>query len=113
MLTSLLPIHQPTNICRYSFPLEDPTASKQVLDRMLETSVPVLVKEFFAVSLEFCKQFHDLIIMKEQYLDPAPVFRQTSYLTITLNMTLGSSVTGFYGMRMVSLLCIITYLCIV
>ena len=31
---------------------------------------------------------------------------------MTLNMSLGSSVTGFCGMRIVLLLCIITYLCV-
>jgi hypothetical protein len=35
-----------------------------VLDRVLETSVPVPVKELFAVSPEFRKQFHDLTTTK-------------------------------------------------
>jgi hypothetical protein len=35
-----------------------------VLDQVLETSVPVPVKELFAVSPEFKKQFRDLTTMK-------------------------------------------------
>jgi hypothetical protein len=49
---------------RYSFPLEDDTAPKRVLNWVLETSVPVPVKELFAVSPEFRKQFHDLTMTK-------------------------------------------------
>jgi hypothetical protein len=48
---------------RYSFPLENDTTPKRVLDRVLETSVPVQVKELFAVSPEFRKQFCDLTTM--------------------------------------------------
>jgi hypothetical protein len=49
---------------RYSFPLEDDTTPKRVLDQVLETSIPVPVKELFAVSLEFRKQFRDLTTTK-------------------------------------------------
>jgi hypothetical protein len=49
---------------RYSFPLEDNTTPKRVLDQVLETSVPVPVKELFAVSPEFRKQFHNLTMTK-------------------------------------------------
>jgi hypothetical protein len=50
---------------RYLFPLEDDTAPKRVLDWVLETSVPVPVKELFAVSPEFRKQFCDLTTTKQ------------------------------------------------
>jgi hypothetical protein len=56
--------YSPAGQYRYSFPLEDDTAPKRVLDRVLETSVPVPVKELFAVSLEFRKQFHNLTMTK-------------------------------------------------
>jgi hypothetical protein len=47
--------YSPAGQYRYSFLLEDNTAPKRVLDRVLETSVPVPVKELFAVSPEFQK----------------------------------------------------------
>jgi hypothetical protein len=49
---------------RYSFPLEDDTTPKRVLDWVLETSIPVPVKELFAVSPEFRTQFRDLTMTK-------------------------------------------------
>ncbi|KAF9232558.1 hypothetical protein BU15DRAFT_67348 [Melanogaster broomeanus] len=48
----------------YSFPLEDETAPKQVLDRVLESTVPVPVKDLFAVSPDFWKQFRDMTTTK-------------------------------------------------
>jgi hypothetical protein len=57
--------YSPASQYRYSFPLEDDTTPKRVLDQVLETSVPVPVKELFAVSPEFRKQFHDLTTMKQ------------------------------------------------
>jgi hypothetical protein len=56
--------YSPAGQYRYSFLLEDDTAPKRVLDRVLETSVPVPVKELFAVSPEFRKQFCDLTTTK-------------------------------------------------
>jgi hypothetical protein len=56
--------YSPTSQYRYSFPLENDTTPKRVLDRVLETSVPVPVKELFAVLPEFRKQFRDLTMMK-------------------------------------------------
>jgi hypothetical protein len=56
--------YSPAGQYRYSFPLEDDTAPKRVLDQVLETSVPVPVKELFAVSPEFRKQFRDLTTTK-------------------------------------------------
>jgi hypothetical protein len=47
--------YSPASQYRYSFLLEDDTTPKRVLDRVLETSVPVPVKELFAVSPEFRK----------------------------------------------------------
>ena len=46
------------------FPLEDKEAPRQVLDRVLDTAVPVPVKDLFAVSPEFRKQFRDLTMVK-------------------------------------------------
>jgi hypothetical protein len=56
--------YSPAGQYRYSFPLEDDTAPKRVLDQVLETSVPVPVKELFAVSPEFRKQFRNLTTTK-------------------------------------------------
>ena len=45
---------------RYLFPLEDKTAPKHLLDRVLATTVPVLVQELIAVAPEVRKQLKDL-----------------------------------------------------
>ena len=49
---------------RYSFPLEDKTAPKRLLDRVLATTVPVLVRELIAVAPEVRKQLKDLSMAK-------------------------------------------------
>ncbi|KAF9231666.1 hypothetical protein BU15DRAFT_82127 [Melanogaster broomeanus] len=49
---------------RYLFPLEDKTAPKRVLERVLESTVPILVKDLFAVSPDFQKQFRDMTMTK-------------------------------------------------
>ena len=49
---------------RYSFPLEDKTAPKCLLDRVLTTTIPVPVQEFIAVVPEVHKQLKDLSMAK-------------------------------------------------
>ncbi|KIK80802.1 hypothetical protein PAXRUDRAFT_157652 [Paxillus rubicundulus Ve08.2h10] len=49
---------------RFSFGLEDDTAPKRVLDRVLEASIPVPVRDLFAVSPDFRKQFCDMTTTK-------------------------------------------------
>jgi len=46
------------------FPLEDEEAPRRVLDQVLDTAVLVPVKDLFAVSPKFWKQFHDLTMVK-------------------------------------------------
>ena len=49
---------------RYLFPLEDETAPKRLLDRVLATTVPVPVRELIAVAPKVCKQLKDLSTAK-------------------------------------------------
>ena len=49
---------------RYSFPLEDKTTLKCLLDQVLATTMPVLVRELIAVAPEVCKQVKDLSTAK-------------------------------------------------
>ena len=49
---------------RYSFPLEDKTAPKCLLDRVLTTTIPVPVQELIAVAPEVHKQLKDLSMAK-------------------------------------------------
>ena len=46
------------------FPLKDKSAPRQVLDRVVDTSVPIPVKDLIAASPEFRKQFQDLTTVK-------------------------------------------------
>ena len=46
------------------FPLEDKSTPRQVLDQVLDTSVPIPVKDLIAASPEFRKQFRDLTTVK-------------------------------------------------
>ncbi|KIK75472.1 hypothetical protein PAXRUDRAFT_18975 [Paxillus rubicundulus Ve08.2h10] len=48
----------------FSFGLEDNTASKHVLNWVLKASIPVPVRDLFAVSPDFRKQFHDMTMTK-------------------------------------------------
>ena len=54
----------PSGQFRCSFPLEDKTAPKRLLDRVLATTVPVPVRELIAVAPDVCKQLKDLAIAK-------------------------------------------------
>ena len=55
---------RPSGQIRYSFPLEDETTPKRLLDRVLVTTVPVPVREPIAVAADICKQPKDLAIAK-------------------------------------------------
>ena len=46
------------------FLLEDESVFKHVLKKVLQMSVPVMVKDICTVALEFCKQFHKLTTTK-------------------------------------------------
>ena len=46
------------------FPLKDKSAPRRVLDRVVDTSVPIPVKDLIAASPEFRKQFQDLTMVK-------------------------------------------------
>ena len=52
---------------RYSFPLEDETAPKHLLDQVLATTILVPVQELIAVAPEVCKQLKDLCIDGKVY----------------------------------------------
>ena len=54
----------PSSQYRYSFPLEDETASKRMLDNVLAASIEVPVKDLFAVAPDFRKQFHEITVTK-------------------------------------------------
>ncbi|KIK77547.1 hypothetical protein PAXRUDRAFT_106373, partial [Paxillus rubicundulus Ve08.2h10] len=54
----------PSTQYRLSFGLEDDTAPKCILDRVLKASIPVPVKDLFVVSPDFRKQFHDMTMTK-------------------------------------------------
>ena len=49
---------------RYSFPLEDETTSKRLLDQVLATTIPVPVQELIAVASKVHKQLKDLSMAK-------------------------------------------------
>ena len=54
----------PSRQFRYSFPLEDETAPKHLLDQVLVTTVPVLVRELITVAPDVRKQLKDLATAK-------------------------------------------------
>jgi hypothetical protein len=89
----------PPNQYRYSFPLEDETAPKRVLERVLEASIPVPVKDLFAVSPDFRKQFHDMTTTKRV---TAPLVAHASMPTVCMHELSGrnpGSVAQEYGDR--------------
>ena len=55
----------PTNQYKYSFLLEDKTAPQCILDCILNTSIPVPIKDLFAVLLDICKHFCNLTTVKQ------------------------------------------------
>ena len=74
------PTFIPSAQFKYSFPLEDEEAPRRVLDRILDTAVLVPVKDLFAVSPEFWKQFRDLTIVK-RVTNPSTNLVQVSELS--------------------------------
>ncbi|KIO10456.1 hypothetical protein M404DRAFT_21382, partial [Pisolithus tinctorius Marx 270] len=58
------PVARNQNQYHYVFPLEDEAVPKRIVERVLETSVAMPVKELFAVAPEFCKQFRDITMVK-------------------------------------------------
>ncbi|KIJ12985.1 hypothetical protein PAXINDRAFT_14199 [Paxillus involutus ATCC 200175] len=87
----------PPNQYRYSFALEDETAPKQVLKRVLEASIPVPVKDLFAVSPDFRKQFCDMTTTKRV---TAPLVAHASMPTVYMHKLSGrnpGSVAQEYG----------------
>ncbi|KAF8547109.1 hypothetical protein OG21DRAFT_1490501 [Imleria badia] len=54
----------PTGQFRYSCPIEDETAPRRILDWVLETTVPIPVKDLLSVALEFHKQLRELATTK-------------------------------------------------
>ncbi|KIN93442.1 hypothetical protein M404DRAFT_45879, partial [Pisolithus tinctorius Marx 270] len=61
---TLYPAARNQNQYHYSFPLKDEAAPKHIVERVLETSVAMPVKELFAVAPEFRKQFRDITMAK-------------------------------------------------
>ena len=55
---------KPQGQFRYLFPLEDKTAPKRLLDRVLATTIPVSVRALIAVAPEVRKQLKDLSTAK-------------------------------------------------
>jgi hypothetical protein len=83
----------PATQYRYTFALEDDTAPQRVLDRVLEASIPVPVKDLFAVSPDFRKHFRDVTTTK----------RVTSTGVVQVNELSGrdpGSVSREYGDRL-------------
>ena len=54
----------PSSQYRYSFPLEDETASKRMLDNVLAANIKVPVKDLFTVAPDFWKQFCEITVTK-------------------------------------------------
>ncbi|KIO04276.1 hypothetical protein M404DRAFT_26467 [Pisolithus tinctorius Marx 270] len=61
---TLYPAARNQNQYCYSFPLKDEATPKHIVERVLETSVAMPVKELFAVAPEFHKQFRDITMAK-------------------------------------------------
>ena len=54
----------PSRQFRYVCPIKDETTPHRILDKMLETTVPVPVKDLLLVALEFRKHLHELATTK-------------------------------------------------
>ena len=61
---NLPPSFVPISQYKYSFPLEDKSMPACILSQVLDSSVPVPVKDLFMVLPEFQKQFWDLTMVK-------------------------------------------------
>ena len=70
----ILPANQPLVPAaqyQYSFPMEDDTVPRQVLDWVLGSNVPVPVKDLLIVAPEFRKQLRELITVKRVMTNPS------------------------------------------
>ena len=54
----------PSGQFRYVCPIEDETAPRCILDKVLETTVPIPVKDLLSVAPEFRKHLHELATTK-------------------------------------------------
>ncbi|KIN98624.1 hypothetical protein M404DRAFT_31267, partial [Pisolithus tinctorius Marx 270] len=77
------------NQYRYSFPLKDEAAPKRIVERILETSVAMPVKELFAVALEFRKQFRDITMAKRITTNEIEVVRSDDEAGVQVNELTG------------------------
>ena len=80
----VLPANQllvPAAQYQYSFPMEDNTAPRQVLDQVLGSNVPMPVKDLLIVALEFRKQLRELITVKRVTTNPSSHVVQVNELS--------------------------------
>ncbi|KIN96854.1 hypothetical protein M404DRAFT_106401, partial [Pisolithus tinctorius Marx 270] len=77
------------NQYRYSFPLEDEAMPKRIVERVLETSVAMPVKELFAVAPEFRKQFRDITMAKRVTTNKIEVVRSDDEEGVQVNELTG------------------------
>ena len=80
----VLPTNQPlvpATQYRYSFPMEDETAPRQVLDRILGSNIPIPVKDLLIVAPEFRKQLCELITVKCVTANPSSHVVQVNELS--------------------------------
>ena len=61
--------------------MEDNTAPRRVLDRVLGSNVPGLVKDLLIVALEFRRQLHELITVKCVTTNPSTHVVQVNELS--------------------------------
>ncbi|KIK32645.1 hypothetical protein CY34DRAFT_60204, partial [Suillus luteus UH-Slu-Lm8-n1] len=79
------PANQSSTQYRYTFPLEDKEADKQVTDQILDTSVSIPIRELIAVSTDVRKVFKDMTTMK-----------RVTVSTTLVNKLIGAPVTKQY-----------------
>ena len=65
----------------YSFPMEDDTAPRQVLDWVLGSNVPIPVKDLLIVAPEFRRQLRELITVKHVTTNPSTHVVQVNELS--------------------------------
>ncbi|KIO04903.1 hypothetical protein M404DRAFT_105924, partial [Pisolithus tinctorius Marx 270] len=92
------------NQYHYSFPLEDEATPKRIVERVLETSVAMPVKELFAVAPEFRKQFRDITMAKHITANEIEVVRSDNEEGVQVNELTGRDpqrTTREYGDRII------------
>ncbi|KIN99090.1 hypothetical protein M404DRAFT_56562, partial [Pisolithus tinctorius Marx 270] len=77
------------NQYHYSFPLKDEATPKHIVERVLETSIAMPVKELFAVAPEFCKQFRDITMAKHITTNEIEVVRSDDEEGVQVNELTG------------------------